>query len=146
MPYQSVRWRKPPPVSCHTRCPQTSVSRRALRLVRAALDHPGRADQRYRRQQEHPVAQSRGDSAQWHQAGEPCQTLCPLARQRAHLGGGVLFTVCRELMSTFSQFIAVCSSAKPCAIGENLLSVSDPISHQRRGSAMSVLSYVHQLF
>src|SRR5215471_18054090 len=28
----------------------------------------------------------------------------------------------------FAQFIAVCSSAKPCEIGENLLSVSDPIS------------------
>src|SRR5215831_1916219 len=27
-----------------------------------------------------------------------------------------------------AQFIAVCSSAKPCEIGENLLSVSDPIS------------------
>src|SRR5712691_2911744 len=28
----------------------------------------------------------------------------------------------------FAHFIAVCSSAKPCEIGENLLSVSDPIS------------------
>src|SRR5688572_19988821 len=28
----------------------------------------------------------------------------------------------------FAQFIAVCSSAKPCELGENLLSVSDPIS------------------
>jgi hypothetical protein len=28
----------------------------------------------------------------------------------------------------FAQFIAVCSCAKTCAIGENLLSVSDPIS------------------
>src|SRR5262245_56279892 len=28
----------------------------------------------------------------------------------------------------FAQFIAVCSSAKPCEIGENLLCVSDPIS------------------
>src|SRR5262249_9693617 len=27
-----------------------------------------------------------------------------------------------------AQFIAVCSSAKPCVISENLLSVSDPIS------------------
>jgi hypothetical protein len=27
-----------------------------------------------------------------------------------------------------AQFIAVCSSVKPCEIGENLLSVSDPIS------------------
>jgi hypothetical protein len=28
----------------------------------------------------------------------------------------------------FAQFIAVCSSAKPCKMGENLLSVFDPIS------------------
>src|SRR5215813_1657141 len=33
-----------------------------------------------------------------------------------------------RVMTSFAQFIAVCSSAKPCAIGENLLSVSDPIS------------------
>src|SRR5215510_13389708 len=32
------------------------------------------------------------------------------------------------LQTTVAQFIAVCSSAKPCVIGENLLSVSDPIS------------------
>src|SRR5262245_52574896 len=51
------------------------------------------------------------------------------------------------LQTTVAQFIAVCSSAKPCVIGENLLSVSDPRSHdQRRGSSMFVLEYVHQLF
>src|SRR5262249_12772056 len=33
-----------------------------------------------------------------------------------------------EAQKRFAQFIAVCSSAKPCEIGENLLSVSDPIS------------------
>src|SRR4029453_15437634 len=30
--------------------------------------------------------------------------------------------------NNFAQFIGVCSSAKTCEIGENLLSVSDPIS------------------
>ncbi len=52
----------------------------------------------------------------------------------------------REALGHFAQFIAVCSSAKMGEIGENLLSVSDPISGYRRGSAMPVLSYVHQLF
>src|SRR5262249_37321499 len=31
-------------------------------------------------------------------------------------------------INVVAQFIAVCSSVKPCVIGENLLSVSDPIS------------------
>src|SRR5262249_12131548 len=35
-------------------------------------------------------------------AGEPRQTLGPLARQRAYLGGGVLFTVCGDLIGAFS--------------------------------------------
>ena len=39
--------------------------------------------------------------------------------------GGIAFTI------IFAQFIAVCSSAKPCEIGENLLSVSDPISQRQ---------------
>src|SRR5215475_13140848 len=34
----------------------------------------------------------------------------------------------RSMQRSFAQFIAVCSSVKPCVIGENLLSVSDPIS------------------
>jgi hypothetical protein len=34
-----------------------------------------------------------------------------------------------DLMQTKNaQFIAVCSSVKTCKIGENLLSVSDPVS------------------
>src|SRR5262252_6302996 len=45
-----------------------------------------------------------------------------------------------------AQFIAVCSSVKPCVIGENLLSVSDRSHDQRRGASMPVLSYVHQIF
>src|SRR5215510_8619895 len=32
-----------------------------------------------------------------------------------------------EEIGTFAQFIGVCSNAKTCEIGENLLSVSDPI-------------------
>jgi hypothetical protein len=34
----------------------------------------------------------------------------------------------KAALNQFAQIIAVCSSAKPCEIGENLLSVSDPIS------------------
>jgi hypothetical protein len=33
-----------------------------------------------------------------------------------------------DRITQFAQFIAVCSSAKTCEIGENLLSVSDPLS------------------
>jgi len=32
---------------------------------------------------------------------------------------------CHDCHTRFAQIIAVCSSAKPCEIGENLLSVSD---------------------
>src|SRR5215510_10484444 len=35
---------------------------------------------------------------------------------------------CSLALTSFAQFIAVCSSAQPCEIGENLLSVSAPIS------------------
>jgi hypothetical protein len=71
--------------------------------VRPALDDLGCPDQRYRRQSEHPVAPSRSESAHGDQAGEPRQTLCPLARQRAHLGGSVLFTVCGAVIGAFGR-------------------------------------------
>src|SRR5215510_13333082 len=40
----------------------------------------------------------------------------------------MLFMYRMNLVIPVAQFLAVCSSAKPCEIGENLLSVSDPIS------------------
>ena len=37
------------------------------------------------------------------QKPEPRQTLCQMARQRAYLGGDVLFTVCRDLIDALSR-------------------------------------------
>src|SRR6266704_5840519 len=44
------------------------------------------------------------------------------------LAVGILPRTARGDLDFFAQFIAVCSSVKPCEIGENLLSVSGPIS------------------
>src|SRR5262247_3927584 len=49
------------------------------------------------------------------EAPTPDPRLCAFQRQK-------------HLPSTFAQFIGVCSNAKTCEIGENLLSVSGPIS------------------
>ena len=69
---------------------------------RQALDHVGGAYQRYRGQQEPPTAQRRHPNPRWPQAREPWQTLAPLARQRAYLGGDVLVTVCRPRVGSVS--------------------------------------------
>ena len=56
----------------------------------------------------------------------------------------------RELPPPFvkivAQFIAVCSSAKTCEIGENLLSVSDPISRPEERLIHASALVLHQLF
>src|SRR5215467_12170813 len=51
-------------------------------------------------------------------------TLTLIDKKRLHE-----LAIIANLLTTFAaQFIALCSSAKPCAIGENLRSVPDPIS------------------
>src|SRR5215831_4378730 len=46
-----------------------------------------------------------------------------MRRPKCYYTAGSIYT-----QTPVAQFIAVCSSAKPCAIGENLRSVPDPIS------------------
>ena len=75
----------------------TRVSWQAHRHGCQALDHAGSAHQRDRGQ-EHPTAQRRHQNPRWYKP-EPGQTLDPLARQRAHLGGAVLLPYAEILLA-----------------------------------------------